>query len=131
MTLLIFLTSIILWVIFSRQRRWHVFELGVECRLNNIDAPTITSRLPLLEGLLTTLMGAYLFGIGFSSAIDIAMWTTELTGGIDFVTADVMAATLAGGATMVYVGAKALIERWKERRGEEETMENGKWRMED
>ena len=129
MTLLIYLTSIILWVIFSRQLRRHVFELGVECRLKNVDAPTITSRLPLLEELLTTLMGAYLFGIGFSSAIDIAMWTTDLTGGKDWLMADVMAATLAGGATMVYVGAKALIERWKERRGEEETMENGKWRM--
>ena len=43
---------------------------------------------------------------------------------------DVMAATLAGGATMVYVGARALMERWKEREGEKETMENGKWRME-
>ena len=125
MTLLIYLTSIILWVIFSRQRRRHVFELGVECRLNNIDAPTITSRLPLLEGLLTTLLGVYLFGIGFSSAIDIAVW-----GGMDFAAVDVMAATLAGGATMVYVGARALMERWKEREGEKETMENGKWRME-
>ena len=112
MTLLIYLTSIILWVIFSRQRRRHVFESGVECRINNIETPTITSRLPLLEGLLTTLLGAYLFGIGFSSAIDIAVWT-DLTGGIDFVTADVMAATLAGGATMMYVGAIGLAERWR------------------
>jgi hypothetical protein len=117
MTLLIYLISIILWVIFSRQRRRHVFELGVECRLKNIEAPQITSRLPLLEGLLTTLLGVYLFGIGFSSAIDIAAWT-DLTGGIDFVTADVMAATLAGGATMVYVGARELMERWKARGGE-------------
>jgi hypothetical protein len=125
MTLLIYLISIILWVIFSRQRRRHVFELGVECRLKNIEAPKITSRLPLLEGLLTTLLGVYLFGIGFSSAIDIAVW-----GGMDFAAVDVMAATLAGGATMVYVGARALMERWKEREGEKETMENGKWRME-
>jgi hypothetical protein len=125
MTLLIYLISIILWVIFSRQRRRHVFEFGVECRLKNIETPTITSRLPLLEGLLTTLLGVYLFGIGFSSAIDIAVW-----GGMDFAMVDVMAATLAGGATMAYVGARALMERWKAPEEEKKTMENGEWRME-
>jgi hypothetical protein len=33
-------------------------------------------------------------------------------------------------STMVYVGARALAERWREGRGETEKMENGKWRME-
>ena len=119
MTLLIFLTSIILWVIFSRQRRRLEFELGVECRLKNIDAPTMTSRLPLLEGLLTALMGAHLFGIGLAYAIDTAVWT-ELAGGNDFLMADVMAATLAGGATMVYLGGKAVVERWRARGGDKQ-----------
>jgi hypothetical protein len=59
------------------------------------------------------------------------MWT-DLTGGKDFLTADVMAATLAGGATMVYVGARALIERQEERGvGRRQwRMENGGWRIE-
>lgn len=109
----IYITAVLVSIIFERQERRHVFEESMEYRRMGKEMPTPKPRLPMLESWINVVIGVIIFVLGVG-----LIWTnllvmriaprivtdeTTIKGLIDW------GALVAAGIALVILGLKSVL----------------------